>query len=105
MTDAPSAAAGGPAGEPTESFLDERSGAQRVFGLAVAGGDAVRRKMRRAERDADGESGACSDFAPDLNSSTVEADQFVDQGEPDAGAFVGASSRTLDAVEALKDAR
>jgi hypothetical protein len=35
----------------------------------------------------------------------VELDQLLDQGQADAGAFVGPNPRPLDAVEAFEDVR
>jgi hypothetical protein len=70
--------AGGSAGEPAESFLDEGGCAEGVVGAAFAGSDAFGRKMGCAEGDADGEGGSFAELAMGGDGAAVEADKLVD---------------------------
>ena len=49
--------------------------------------------------------GAAIDLAFDRDRAAMQAHQFVDQRQPDPGALERAAALTLDAVEALEDAR
>ena len=59
--------------------------------------------MPAAARDRDGKAAALSVDALDADGAAVQPRQFLDQGEADAGAFVDAPARALDAVEAIED--
>ena len=55
--------------------------------------------MRGAERNRDREGRADIDLARDVHRAPMEPDQFLDEGESDAGAFEGTPPRALDPVE------
>ena len=103
----PASLGGRSLGEPAQRLLDERPGGRSRAGTPRRA-SAMRsgRQVRRPERQRDREGGArahagCS--TPIV--AAVQRDQLLHQRQPDAGAFVGARPRALDAVEALEQAR
>ena len=59
--------------------------------------------MNAAEWHPHNKGGAFTKGAFDRNFSLVQLDQLVDERKPDAGTFMGAPTRALDAMEAVED--
>ena len=93
-------------GQPAQRFFDIRL-ARRVPSRRVGrpASQPIGRQMGPAERDRDGEGAARDRDALDIDRAAVQLDQLLHQREADAGAFMGAAARALDAVEALEEAR
>ena len=84
-----------------DGALDERGGNR---GDAF-GDDLWRRQVGPAERDAHAHRGARSEPALDLDIASVQADELLDERQPDADAVVRARRRPPDAPESLEQTR
>jgi hypothetical protein len=93
------------AGNPAQHLLNVglarvSAGDERVRNL-----DAVARQMGGAERHSNSERRALPERARDLDAAAMQFRELVDQGEPDAGAFLCASLGAFDPVESLEEPR
>jgi len=93
------------AGKPAEGFIDEGVCTNGRGRVGARGVKAVGGEMRGAERNGDCEGGALAECAIDTDGAAVELDEFLDESQTDAAAFVGATTGVLHAVETVKEVR
>jgi len=92
-------------GEPPQRLFDVSFATQRRRGERARGPDALGWQVGLAQRDGHGELAASINLALDAYLPAVQLHQFLHECEADAGAFVAAATRALDAVETLEQAR
>jgi len=90
-------------GQPAQRLLDVGGGPQGGGGDHARRPDAVGGQVGPAQRDSHGEDAALAElaFGPDL--AAVQAGQFLDQGQADAGALLGSASHPGDPLEPLEE--
>src|SRR5262249_21645133 len=91
--------------EPPQRLFDVSFATRRRRGERALGPDALGGQVSHAQRDGHSELTASVDLALDAHLSAVQLHQFLHEREADAGAFVTAAMRALDAVETLEQAR
>src|SRR5262249_19828520 len=92
-------------GQPPQRLFDVSFAAQRRRGERARGPYALGGQVSLAQRDGHGELAASVNLALDPHLPRVQLHQFLHEREADAGAFVAAATRALDAVETLEQAR
>ena len=92
------------AGQPPQGLGQEGIGHRRDQ-FRAGRGQILLRQVLVAEREPDGEGGACPLGALRGDGAAVQPDELAHQREPDAAALVGPGTRGGDAVKALEEPR
>ena len=92
-------------GEPAQSFVHERRSADGARGHCTSCTDAICREVVASERHRNDEGRTFPKLALGADGSAMQLDQFVNESEADATAFVRPAANVFDAMETLEHAR
>src|ERR1700747_354609 len=92
-------------GEPAQSFIHERRSAHGAGSNGTGHTDAIGREMGSSERHRNDEGRTFPKLALGADGSAMQLDQFVNEREADATAFVCPAAYVFDAMETLEHAR